>query len=166
MKFNIITIFPAMIEAAFQEGLIAQAIKKSVIQIQYFNPRVHTKDIHKTVDDRPFGGGDGMTMLAEPLAKAVEQIKTEQVKTWVIYMSPQGRPLTHSKVLELAVKQNITLICGRYGGIDQRFINSCVDEEISIGDYVLSGGELAAAVVIDTVSRQIPGVLGDRILQK
>ncbi len=164
MKFTVVSIFPQLIEAAFSEGLVGQAVQKGLIQIKTVNPRQFTQDLHKTVDDRPYGGGDGMTMLSQPLAAAVESIHqsvgSPGDRSYVIYLSPQGQRLDHSKVLELSRKQNLTLICGRYGGIDQRFINKFVDEELSVGDYILSGGELAAAIVIDSVSRQVPGVLG------
>lgn len=162
MKFNLVSIFPKIIEAHFQEGLIAQAIKKSLIELRFYNPREQTQDLHKTVDDRPFGGGDGMTMLIEPLSKTVQKIKKENPASYFVFMSPQGKTLNQAKVLDLAQKKNLTIICGRYAGVDQRFINAYVDEEISIGDYVLSGGEIAACVLIDSMGRQLPGVLGDK----
>lgn len=159
MKFKIITLFPKLIEAMTNEGVIAQAQKKQIIAIETIQPRDFTEDIHKTVDDRPFGGGDGMVMMPEPLKAAIHQAKTSE-NTKVIYLSPQGLPLHQSVVEELAKASELVLICGRYAGVDQRIINQYVDLEISIGDYVLSGGELAAAVVIDAVSRKVPGVLG------
>lgn len=157
MKFHVLTLFPQLIEANFSMGVVGQAKEKGLIQIEVVNPRAFATDTHKTVDDRPYGGGDGMIMMAPVLAQALESIED---KGTVLYMSPQGKPLTDKKVRELSQKKKLTLICGRYGGIDQRLINQYVDEEISIGDYVLSGGELAASVVIDSVSRMIPGVLG------
>jgi len=161
MKFQVITLFPKMIEAQVSEGVIGQAQGKGLLTVTCINPREFSTDNHKTVDDRPFGGGDGMVMLAEPLQKALTAaIEKSSKDPWIIYMTPQGTPLHQEKVQELAEKENLILICGRYGGIDQRVLNQFVDEEISIGDYVLSGGELAAGVIVDAVSRQIPGVLG------
>lgn len=158
-KLNVITLFPELIQNAVQFGVLGQAIKKNILSITCVNPRAFTSDVHKTVDDRPFGGGDGMIMLFEPLEKALKSIPdTENQK--VIYLSPQGQVLTDKKARELANLDEVTFICGRYGGIDQRFINEFVDEELSIGDYVLSGGEFAALTVIDALSRHIPGVLG------
>jgi tRNA (guanine37-N1)-methyltransferase len=164
MKFSVITIFPQMLQDSLREGLIGQALKKGLIELETLNPREFTKDLHKTVDDRPFGGGDGMVMLAAPLAEAVESLinRSEQKpeKPLCVYLSPQGAILNQRVVKELSSHKEIILICGRYAGIDQRFINQYVDQEISIGDYIISGGELAASVLIDAVARQIPGVLG------
>ena len=157
MKITVITLFPEMIKAVTGFGLLGQAIEKGIIEIQIVNPRNFCGDVHKTVDDRPFGGGDGMIMMAEPLKKAMQTLPTPSHK---IYLSPQGQKLDNEKVRSLSEKQNIILVCGRYGGVDQRFINECIDEEISIGDYVLSGGEMAAGVVIEAISRFVPGVLG------
>ena len=148
---------PKMIEDCFNDGVVGQARHQGLIEINCINPRQFTDDVHKTIDDRPFGGGDGMIMLAEPLKQAIEHIQDSGP---VVYLSPQGRRLDDKKTRILANLPTITLISGRYGGIDQRFIEKYVDEEISIGDYVLSGGELAAAVMIDSISRHIPGVLG------
>jgi tRNA (guanine37-N1)-methyltransferase len=158
VKFSVITLFPEMIQSLFQQGILSSAIDKKIIDIVCINPREETTDVHRTIDDRPFGGGDGMILMAEPLKALLTKVKTSD--SWTVYMSPQGTPLDNKKAQELAKKKDLILVCGRYGGIDQRIINQFVDEEISIGDYVLSGGELAAAVVIDAVSRQIPGVLG------
>lgn len=158
--FQVITVFPEMIQGIFNQGVVFQAIKKSLLSLGTITPRSFTQDVHKTVDDRPFGGGDGMVLLAEPLKAALQQAKANRPQARVIYVSPQGRPLDDKKVLSLAAAPDLILICGRYGGVDQRFLNSYVDEEISVGDYVLSGGELAAAVIIDAVARQLPGVLG------
>lgn len=160
MKFKIITLFPNLIEAMTSEGVVAQAKKKQLIQVESIQPRDFTQDLHKTVDDRPFGGGDGMVMMAEPLMAAIDKAKTMSDRAQVIYLSPQGQPLGQEMVEQLATQQELILICGRYAGIDQRIINQRVDLEISLGDYVLSGGELAAAVLIDAVSRRVPGVLG------
>lgn len=159
-SFQVITLFPEMIQAALSSGVVGQAQKKSKIALSCINPREFTSDIHKTVDDRPFGGGDGMIMLPEPLEKSIQKAKAQSPKARVIYLSPQGQALTHDKARALAQESSLILLCGRYGGIDQRVINQFVDEELSIGDYVLSGGELAACVVIDAISRFVPGVLG------
>jgi tRNA (guanine37-N1)-methyltransferase len=158
MKFTVITLFPQMIEQLFSQGIVGQGLKKGLVQVSTINPRDSASDVHKTVDDRPFGGGDGMIMQAEILESALKALPEAKV----IYLSPQGRRLDDKKVRALAQEKEVALICGRYGGIDQRFINEFVDEELSIGDYVLSGGELAAATVIDTVARMIDGVLGHK----
>jgi tRNA (guanine37-N1)-methyltransferase len=159
-QFQVITIFPEMIQAAMSAGVFSQAQKNSLLGLLCINPRDFTSDVHRSVDDRPFGGGDGMIMMLEPLEKSIEKAKSAQPDSKVIYLSPQGKPLTHKKAQALSQEPGLILLCGRYGGIDQRVINQRVDEEISIGDYVISGGELAACVVMDTVSRFIPGVLG------
>jgi tRNA (guanine37-N1)-methyltransferase len=162
MKFHVITLFPEMVKAAAEIGVVGTAIKSGKIELQLTNPREFTSDNHHTVDDRPFGGGDGMVMLAEPLAKAIRGIRgSTSEKVRVIHLSPRGIPLTDSKVRELSREKHIVLLSSRYAGVDQRLLNKDVDEELSIGDYVLSGGELAALVVIDAVGRQIPGVLGN-----
>ena len=160
MKFQVITLFPDLIEAFTAEGVIGQARKKELISLNCIQLRDFTQDVHKTVDDRPFGGGDGMVMMIEPLKAAIAKAKSQSTNAKVIYLSPQGRTLDQSKVEELSKSGELILICGRYAGLDQRIINSHVDEEISIGDYVISGGELAASVLIDAVSRRVPGVLG------
>jgi tRNA (guanine37-N1)-methyltransferase len=157
MKFQVVSLFPAIIEILRQDGVIGQALKAGLIELEVINPRDFTTDNHKTVDDRPFGGGDGMLMMAEPLEKAFTSIAQPG---HVIFLSPKGKLLDDHKVQELAKFKNLTLICGRYAGVDQRFLNQVVDEEISIGDYVLSGGEMAACVLMDAVSRFQPGVLG------
>jgi tRNA (guanine37-N1)-methyltransferase len=162
MRFQILTLFPKMIEAFLQEGVIGQARQKNLIQVQCHNPRAFTENIHQSVDDRPYGGGDGMVMMGEPLQKTLQGILQEDPKAWVVYLSPQGIPLNQEKVKELYQKKNLVLISGRYGGVDQRFLNRFVHEEISIGDYILSGGELAAGVIIDAISRLVPGSLGHR----
>lgn len=164
MKFSVITLFPEMIEANFKDGVVAQARKKGLLEISTTNPRAFTEDFHKSVDDRPFGGGDGMVMLPEILAKAFKSLslgEQRDAKRKVVYLSPQGSVFTHNKAKEWSKNtQEIIFLCGRYAGVDQRVINEFIDEEVSIGDYVLSGGELAACVMIDAVARQLPGVLG------
>lgn len=159
MKFSVITVFPEMIENFFSQGVVGQSLNRNLLSLETINPRSFTNDVHHTIDDRPFGGGDGMIMMASPLEQALLSVKGPD-KSSVIYLSPQGEAFNDMKARQLAKLKHVVLICGRYGGVDQRFINKYVDEEISIGDYVLSGGELAAAVVVDAVARMIPGVLG------
>lgn len=159
LHFNIITIFPNFFDSIFNHGVLKRALKNQLIDISITNVRDFSKNKYKQIDDTPFGGGPGMVLMPEPLFKAIEQKKT--VHSYVTYLSPQGKPLTQAKAKKLASKKEIILICGRYEGIDQRVIDQYVDEEISIGDYILSGGEIAAAVLIEAVSRFIPGVLGN-----
>lgn len=161
MKFSVITIFPEMIEQSLQYGVIGQALRKKLLQVETINPRLYTFDFHKTVDDRPFGGTDGMVMRPDVLDRVFENLKTAP-RTRRIYLSPQGSKLTESKVQELKGYDQLVLLSGRYAGVDQRVLNQWIDEEISIGDYVLSGGELPALVLIDAVGRKVSGVLGDR----
>lgn len=170
MNIRIITLFPELIHQITSHGVLGQAVEKKLIYIETLNPRQFTQDVHKSVDDRPFGGGDGMIMMVEPLHQAMQSLEKKSLansagqsplkKTRKIYLSPQGKRLTDTLVKELSQEGNIILLCGRYGGVDQRFLNEHEMEEVSIGDYVLSGGELAAGVLIDAVSRFIPGVLG------
>ena len=160
MNFNILTIFPEIFDI-FNVGLISKSIKKKLIKINTFDIRENSVNKHNHVDSKPYGGGEGMVMMAEPLAKTLSSIKKRQLGK-VIYLSPQGKKLDQKKVVSLASRKNITLICGRYEGIDQRVIEKYVDEEISMGDFVLSGGEYAAICLIDAISRHIPGVLGNK----
>tara|TARA_B100001109_G_C18817475_1_gene452770 strand:+ start:591 stop:1322 length:732 start_codon:yes stop_codon:yes gene_type:complete len=160
MNFNILTIFPEIFDI-FNVGLISKSIKKKIIKINTFDIRENSVNKHNHVDSKPYGGGEGMVMMAEPLVKTLSSIKKRQLGK-VIYLSPQGKQLDQKKVVSLASRKNITLICGRYEGIDQRVIEKYVDEEISIGDFVLSGGEYAAICLIDAISRHIPGVLGNK----
>ena len=165
MKFDVVTLFPEMVESVASVGVLGRAVKNGQIQLNSWNPRDYTQDKHRTVDDRPYGGGPGMLMKVEPLKAAIEDAKksaaAENVQSKVIYMSPQGKPVTQQDVQALAEQPGLILIAGRYEGIDERIIESYVDEEWSIGDYVLSGGELPALVLIDAVARMLPGVLGD-----
>lgn len=162
MRFDLVTLFPEMVDSVAQAGVLGRAIKNDLIQLQCWNPRDYTHDRHKTVDDRPYGGGPGMLMKVEPLRDAIHAARDSAAKqARVIYLSPQGRTLDQAGVKELARCSGLILIAGRYEGIDERIIEAEVDEEWSIGDYVLSGGELAALVMIDSVARMIPGVLGD-----
>ena len=160
MNFNILTIFPEIFDI-FNVGLISKSIKKKLIKINTFDIRENSVNKHNHVDSKPYGGGEGMVMMAEPLVKTLSSIKKRQLGK-VIYLSPQGKQLDQKRVKSLAARKNITLICGRYEGIDQRVIEKYVDEEISIGDFVLSGGEYAAICLIDAISRHIPGVLGNK----
>ncbi|WII71135.1 tRNA (guanosine(37)-N1)-methyltransferase TrmD [Bdellovibrio sp. 22V] len=158
LKIDVITLFPEMIEGAVSHGVLGQALKSDLLVVQAHTPREFASDRHRTVDDRPFGGGDGMIMLPETLEKTIQKVQHKNSK--VLYLSPQGKVLTDEKARALSKEEHLVFICGRYGGIDQRIINSFVDEEISVGDYVLSGGELGALIVIDALARFIPGVLG------
>jgi len=164
-KFDIVTLFPEMFDAVTKYGITSRALQKNIYAVQYWNPRDYTTDNHKTVDDRPYGGGPGMVMLIEPLEKAIGAAKAVQadqgVTPWVVHVSPAGKALTHDKVMQLSKKSGLVLLASRYEGVDQRLIDAEVDEEISIGDYVLSGGELPAMVLMDAIIRQLPGSLGD-----
>ena len=160
IRFHVVTLFPEMFTALTHSGISGRALETGLWSLGLWNPRDFTSDNYRTVDDRPYGGGPGMVMLAEPLEKALDAAK-EAGGGRVIYLSPQGRKLDHEKVMELAGGTAVTLLCGRYEGIDERLIERRVDEELSIGDYVLSGGELAAMTLIDAVVRQVPGALGD-----
>lgn len=164
-KFDIVTLFPEMFDAVTKYGITSRALQQKIYDVQFWNPRDFTTDNHKTVDDRPYGGGPGMVMLIEPLEKAIGAAKavqvTKDIKPWVVHVSPAGKPLSHDKVMQLSNKQGLVLLASRYEGVDQRLIDAEVDEEISIGDYVLSGGELPAMVLMDAIIRQLPGSLGD-----
>ena len=161
MKFSVVTIFPQIIWANLEFGILGKAIDKEKIEVSTYDPRDYSKSPTKRVDDKPFGGGSGMVMEAGPIIKAVEEVKKKSIHAHVIYLSPQGKLFNQEKAKELADKSNIILISGRYEGVDQRVVDHIVDEEISIGDYVLSGGEIASLILIDTISRQIEGVVGD-----
>ncbi len=161
MFIGIITLFPEMFKAITEFGVTGRAVKHNLLQVRCYNPRDFTHDKHKTVDDRPYGGGPGMLMMVQPLRDAIHSAKADAgdgVK--VIYLSPQGRKLEQAGVKELSLNSKMILVCGRYEGIDERLIQSEIDEEWSVGDYVLTGGELPAMTLIDAVARFIPGVLG------
>jgi tRNA (guanine-N1)-methyltransferase len=165
-RFDVVTLFPPMFEALTRHGITRRAAEEGLYSLHLWNPRDFTTDNYRTVDDRPYGGGPGMVMLAEPLDKAIAAARQQQAeagvaKPKVVYLSPQGRMLNHEVVMELAREPGLIFLAGRYEGIDERLLQSQVDEEISIGDYVLSGGELAAMVVIDAIVRHLPGALGD-----
>ncbi len=162
MRIDVVTLFPDEFRQLVDLGVTGRAIREDKIQIKTWNPRDFTADRHRTVDDRPYGGGPGMVMMVAPLAKTLEAVVNDSsVAAKVALMSPQGNALDQAAVEELAQRQRLILICGRYEGIDERLIDALVDEEWSIGDYVLSGGELAAAVIVDAVSRLQADVLGD-----
>ncbi|MFZ1547014.1 MAG: tRNA (guanosine(37)-N1)-methyltransferase TrmD [Candidatus Nitrotoga sp.] len=167
MRFDAITLFPEMFDAITQYGVTRRAVEQGKFVLRTWNPRKFTSDKHRSVDDRPYGGGPGMLMLAEPLAQAIATAKQSQaqagvLKSCVIHLSPQGRQLTHEVVKELLERNDgLILLASRYEGVDERLIRQQVDDELSIGDYVLSGGELAAMVLIDSLVRHLPGVLGD-----
>jgi tRNA (guanine37-N1)-methyltransferase len=161
---GVITLFPEMFDAITQQGVISRAIKNGTIEFNSWNPRDFTHDKHRTVDDRPYGGGPGMLMMVQPLTDAIKAAKAKAGEgAKVIYLSPQGRKLDQQGVKQLANHDKLILVAGRYEGIDERVIQSIVDEEWSIGDFVLSGGELPAMTLIDAVSRLIPGVLGHEL---
>ena len=159
-QLDVITLFPEMVSPVFEFGVIGRAVSESLLEFRSWNPRDFSQDKHNTVDDRPYGGGPGMVMMYEPVCSAIAKAREAQPTSKVIYLSPQGRRLDQAGVNELAGRSGMILIAGRYEGIDERIIESEVDEEWSIGDYVLSGGELAAMVLIDSVCRTLPGVLG------
>ncbi|MCP5244105.1 MAG: tRNA (guanosine(37)-N1)-methyltransferase TrmD [Burkholderiales bacterium] len=163
---DVVTLFPEMFDAITHYGVTGRASRNSIFRLKIWNPRDFSENNHRTVDDSPYGGGPGMVMMAKPLEEAIISARQRQQslgieKTEVIYLTPQGRRLDHHEAKRLSLSPGIILLCGRYEGIDERVINRQVDTEISIGDYVLSGGELAAMVVIDSVVRLIPGTLGD-----
>ena len=165
MWIGIISLFPEMFKAITDFGVTGRAVKQNLLLVQCWNPRDFTHDKHKTVDDRPYGGGPGMLMMVQPLRDAIREAKAtackeDGVEAKVIYLSPQGRKLDQAGVQTLATNQKLILVCGRYEGIDERLIQTEIDEEWSIGDYVLTGGELPAMTLIDAVARFIPGVLG------
>jgi tRNA (guanine37-N1)-methyltransferase len=165
-QFDVVTLFPEMFAAVTGSGVTGRAQERKLFELVLWNPRSYAANSYRTVDDRPYGGGPGMVMMAGPLEKSVNAARQRQKSTGatrsrVVHLSPQGRRLDHQAVMELAALEGLVLLAGRYEGVDERLIARAVDEEISIGDYVLSGGELAAMVVIDAIVRQIPGALGD-----
>ncbi|MCB1706503.1 MAG: tRNA (guanosine(37)-N1)-methyltransferase TrmD [Halioglobus sp.] len=161
MRIALVSLFPEMFAAVSEHGVTGRACRQGQVSLACCNPRDYTTDKHRTVDDRPYGGGPGMLMKIDPLQQAIAAGReVAGAGARVIYLSPQGRPFHHRKAVELAQLAGMVLVAGRYEGVDERLIEAEVDEELSIGDYVLSGGELAAMVVIDAVTRQLPGVLG------
>jgi tRNA (guanine37-N1)-methyltransferase len=160
MRFDVVTLFPQMFAAVSESGITSRALQAGLWQLRTWNPRDFTTDNYRTVDERPYGGGPGMVMLAEPLEKALDAAKAAGAGR-VVYLSPQGRKLDHRRVLEISRENSLTLLCGRYEGVDERLLARRVDEELSLGDFVLSGGEIAAMALIDACVRQLPGALGD-----
>ena len=160
MKIDIVSLFPPMFEALTGFGIPGRAIEKGLLSLRVWNPRDYTTDPYRRVDDRPYGGGPGMVMIPGPLKQALDAARGANPEAKVIYLSPQGRRFDQAGVLELAARPGLILLAGRYEGVDERLIENEVDEEWSIGDYVLSGGELAAMVMVDALARQLPGALG------
>lgn len=163
MRIGVISLFPEMFQAVTEYGVTGRAAKKGIIELLSINPRTFAHDKHQKVDERPFGGGPGMVMMVQPLRDAILEAKSKLPNAKVVYMSPQGKRFDHQECQKLAENNELIIVAGRYEGIDERIIDKYVDEELSIGDYVLSGGELPAMVVIDAVSRLLPGVLGDEL---
>jgi tRNA (guanine37-N1)-methyltransferase len=166
LQFDVVTLFPSMFEAVTGWGVTGRARERGLYELVAWNPREFAGNPYGTVDDRPYGGGPGMVLMPAPREKAIIAARQRQKSTGVqrphvVYLSPQGRLLDHAQVAKYAIEQGLVLLAGRYEGVDERVIRHCVDDEISIGDYVLSGGELAAMVLIDSVVRQLPGALGD-----
>lgn len=170
MRFDVVTLFPGLFDALLDFGISGRALDRGLFRFKAWNPRDFATDNYRTVDDRPYGGGPGMVMLAEPLDAALDAIEAElqqesagskNLAPHVIYFTPRGRPLDHAKVVELAGRPELTLIAGRYEGVDERFLRRRVHEEISLGDFVLSGGEIPAMAVMDAVIRQLPGSLNN-----
>lgn len=160
MHFSVISLFPEFIKTVTQYGVVGRAFAKQLVSLDCISPRDFSTDKYQTVDDRPYGGGPGMVMLAEPVFQAIQTAKQQHQTAPVIFLSPQGKPLTQDLLQELSQHDRLILLSGRYEGIDQRVLDESVDREISIGDYVLSGGELAAMVLIDALTRTLPNVLG------
>lgn len=166
LRFDVVTLFPEMFVALTQSGITRRALENGLWQLDCWNPRDFAEDGYRSVDDRPYGGGPGMVMMPQPLEMAISAAKAKRqdvgkVGAKVIYLSPQGRSLTHARVRELTQTDGAVLLCGRYEGVDERLVERCVDEEISLGDFVLSGGEIPAMALIDAVVRQLPGALND-----
>jgi tRNA (guanine37-N1)-methyltransferase len=160
-RIGVVTLFPEMLRAVTGFGVSGRAVDNGLVEVRTWNPRDYAHDRHRSVDDRPYGGGPGMVMMVEPLRSAIRAAREALAPGTVIYLSPQGRRLDQAGVQRLAGQENVVLVAGRYEGVDQRLIDSEIDEELSIGDYVLSGGELPAMVLIDALVRLIPGALGD-----
>ncbi len=157
MRFSLITIFPRMFSQVFDFGMVRKAREEGLLELDIRDLRTYTDDRHQTVDDRPFGGGDGMVLKAEPIFRAVEECG--EPRPHVVLLSPQGKPFDQAKAVEMSLRPHVSLICGRYEGVDQRVADHLADEEISVGDFVLSGGELGAMLIVEAVARLIPGVV-------
>jgi tRNA (guanine37-N1)-methyltransferase len=161
LRVDVMTLFEPMFSALTQHGITARALERQLVQLHYWNPRDHVQTQYKSVDDRAYGGGPGMVMMAPPLKACFDQALSNGAARPLIYLSPQGQPLTQAKVDQLASSSGFTLLCGRYEGIDERFLRNTVDQEICIGDFVVSGGELPAMMLLDAVIRRLPGALND-----
>jgi tRNA (guanine37-N1)-methyltransferase len=162
MRFDVLTIFPDMVSAQLREGVLGRAVNSGKVDVGLVNVRDFAKGAHKSTDDRPYGGGDGMVMRPGPIYRALKSVERVDGRCQVILLSPQGEPFDQRMAWELSCWDQLILVCGRYEGVDERIRTTCIDREISIGDYILSGGELGAMIVMDAVSRLIPGVLGGR----
>jgi tRNA (guanine37-N1)-methyltransferase len=160
MKFDILTLFPGMFQSPLSESILGKAIERGLIEVRTINVRDFALDRHHVADDAPYGGSQGMVMKVEPIARAIEAVKSEDPSAWTIYLTPQGKTFDQQDARALSHRSRLVLLCGRYEGVDERVRELFVDQEISIGDYVLTGGELAAMVVVDAVARLLPGVLG------
>lgn len=161
LRFDAVTLFPEMFAAISASGITRRALERDLWHLTCWNPRDRTSDVHRTVDDRPYGGGPGMVMLPGPLERTIAAVREARGGGKVIYLSPQGARIDQRRVLQLVAEQGAILLCGRYEGVDERLIDRCVDEELSLGDFVLSGGELAAMALMDACVRQVPGALND-----
>ena len=166
MRFDVITLFPELVQAVTASGIVGRAAKADLINLHCWNPRDYTVDVHRTVDDRPYGGGPGMVMKPDCLVATIKDVKainaSSSIKTKVIYLSPQGKRLNQAAIAKMSTEQGLILLCGRYEGVDERVLEMEVDEEWSLGDYVLSGGELGAMVLIDAITRLLPDALGHK----
>ncbi|HIO91472.1 MAG TPA: tRNA (guanosine(37)-N1)-methyltransferase TrmD [Leucothrix mucor] len=166
MRFDVITLFPELVQAVASSGVVGRAADVNLIDLHCWNPRDYTKDVHRTVDDRPYGGGPGMVMKPDCLLAAIDDVKAknkdQDIATKVVYLSPQGKTLNQTALKKMSHEEGLILLCGRYEGVDERIIELGVDEEWSLGDYVLSGGELGAMVMIDAITRLLPNVLGHK----
>jgi tRNA (guanine37-N1)-methyltransferase len=161
IRFDVVTLFPEMFAAVAGSGITGRALEAGLWSLTTWNPRDFTTDSYRTVDERPYGGGPGMVMLGEPLERALDAVRKSGGSARITYLSPQGRKLDHRRVMEFLKDKSVTLLCGRYEGVDERLLARRVDEEISIGDFVLSGGEIAAMALMDAVVRQLPGAVGE-----
>jgi tRNA (guanine37-N1)-methyltransferase len=160
MRIDVITLFPELVEQVIASGVVGRAAQQGLLQLHCWNPREYTQDRHRTVDDRPYGGGPGMLMKVQPLQDAIDAVREQSRDARLVYLSPQGKPLSQHKLAQQVELGSVIFLCGRYEGVDERLIEREVDEEWSLGDYVISGGELAAMVCIDGMTRLIPGALG------
>jgi tRNA (guanine37-N1)-methyltransferase len=161
MRIVVVTLFPEFVEQAVRFGVLGRALERGVLAVETVNPRQYATDVHKTVDDRPYGGGPGMVLKAEPLRLAMMEAAQRTPAARRLYLAADGQPLTQRKVAELAGQPELVLVAGRYEGVDERFVEECIDESVAVGDIVLSGGELPALMVVDAVARLLPGTLGD-----